>query len=143
MVRTIYIGNDHAAVEYKNEIVKHLKEKYNVVNLGTDLNSSVNYVDYADKVALSVAEDKNSIGILVCGTGVGISIAANKHKNIRCAILYNDEVAHLAKEHNNANIIAFGARQMELEDIIRRIEIFLDSEFEGGRHQDRIESMIS
>lgn len=137
----IFIANDHAGTEYKNEIIKVLSKHFRVVDLGTNTSNSVNYVDYADKVCLSVNSHQNSLGILICGTGIGISIAANKHKGIRCALLYSDSVASLAKQHNNANVIAFGAREMTLDEIINRIEIFLNTKFEGGRHQERIDSM--
>ena len=112
-----------------------------MVNLGTNNDSSVNYVDYADKCAISIQSNPDALGIVICGTGVGISIAANKNKGIRCALLYNDSVAKLAKQHNNANIIAFGAREMQIEEILQRIDIFLEAEFEGGRHLNRINSM--
>lgn len=141
MYDCIFIANDHAGTEYKNELIKALSKYFKVVDLGTNTVNSVNYVDYADKVCLSVNSHKNSLGILICGTGIGISIAANKHKGIRCALLYSDSVASLAKQHNNANVIAFGAREMKLDDIINRIEIFLNTKFEGGRHQERIDSM--
>lgn len=141
MYDCIFIANDHAGTEYKNELIKVLSKHFKVVDLGTNTSNSVNYVDYADKVCLSVNSHKNSLGILICGTGIGISIAANKHKGIRCALLYSDSVASLAKQHNNANVIAFGAREMTLDDIINRIEIFLNTKFEGGRHQERIDSM--
>ena len=141
MYDCIFIANDHAGTEYKKELIKVLSKYFKVVDLGTNTVNSVNYVDYADKVCLSVNSHKNSLGILICGTGIGISIAANKHKGIRCALLYSDSVASLAKQHNNANVIAFGAREMTLDDIINRIEIFLNTKFEGGRHQERIDSM--
>ncbi len=138
----IYIANDHSSVALKNTIKSYLEAKgYEVVNLGTNSEDSVNYVDYADKCAISIQSHPDALGIVLCGTGVGISIAANKHKGIRCALLYNDSVAKLAKQHNNANIIAFGAREMNAEDVLNRIHIFLESEFEGGRHLNRINSM--
>lgn len=139
----IYLANDHSAVEAKTAVKIYLQEKgYEVIDLGTNSSESVNYVDYADKCAISVQKDEEALGIVICGTGIGISIAANKHKGIRCAVLYSDSVASLAKQHNNANIISFGAREMTNEDILRRLYIFLESEFEGGRHLNRIKSMI-
>ncbi len=138
----IFIANDHSAVETKEAVTRYLEAKgYEVVNLGTNTETSVNYVDYADKCALCIQSNPDALGIVICGTGVGISIAANKNKGIRCALLYNDSVAKLAKQHNDANIIAFGAREMKLEEILERLNIFLDSEFEGGRHLNRINSM--
>lgn len=141
---TIYIANDHTGVETKWAIIEHLKAKgLQVINLGVDNNqTSVNYVDYANKVALSILNaTEPSLGILICGSGIGISIAANRWNHIRCALLYNNDVAQLAKKHNDANIIAFGAREMALNDILERIDLFLSTEFEGGRHQVRIDSM--
>ncbi len=138
----IYIANDHSAVDCKNTIKSHLESLgYEVVDLGTNKQESVNYVDYADKCALMIQKDIGSLGVLICGTGIGISIAANRHKGIRCAVLYNDSVAKLAKQHNNANIIAFGAREMSQEDILQRLDTFLEADFEGGRHLNRIKSM--
>ncbi len=138
----IFIANDHSSVESKNVVRTYLENKgYEVVNLGTNSNESVNYVDYADKCAISVLSNPDSLGIVICGTGVGVSIAANKHKGIRCALLYNDSVAKLAKQHNNANIIAFGGREMNAEEMLERLNLFLESEFEGGRHINRINSM--
>lgn len=141
MYSKIFIANDHSSTDIKKIIIKHLSSNYTIVDLGTNSTDSCNYVDYANKLAKEINKNKNCLGILLCGTGVGISIAANKNQGIRCALLYNDNVAKLAKQHNNANIIAFGAREMDVNDIIRRIYIFIESEFEGGRHLERINTM--
>ena len=112
----IAIGNDHAAVEMKQEIVKYLKELgHEVVNYGMDSNESCNYPEYGEKVGRAVAAHEADCGILICGTGVGISIAANKVRGVRAAVCSDVTTAHLVKEHNNANIIAFGARIVGLE----------------------------
>ena len=138
----IAIASDHAGVDMKNLINIFLKNKeIEVIDLGCYDNTSVDYPVYADKLAEYILENPNDLGILVCGTGIGISIRANRHKGIRAALLYSDEVAEMVKKHNNANVIVFGGRTMSEIDIKRRIEIFLNTEFEGGRHQNRIDML--
>lgn len=136
----IAIGNDHAAVEMKREIQKYLEELgHEVVNYGTDTVESCNYPEYGEKVGRAVADKEADCGVLICGTGVGISIAANKVKGVRAAVCSDVTTARLVKEHNNANIIAFGARIVGIElakDIVRA---YLDAEFAGGRHERRVE----
>ncbi len=135
----IAIGNDHGGLEYKNEIVKYLKENGHVViNVGTDSKDSCHYPEYGFKVGELVASKQADFGIVICTSGEGIAMAANKVKGIRCGIGYNDDVARLMRQHNDANVIAFGQKFMELEDVLRRIDIFLNTEFEGGRHQTRV-----
>ena len=136
------VASDHAGVDMKDFIADFLKNKnFDVVDLGTNGTTSVDYPVYADKLANYVLSNKDVLGILVCGTGVGISIRANRYKGIRAAILYSDEVAEMVKKHNNANVMVFGGRTMSKEDIIRRIDIFLNTEYEGGRHQRRIDML--
>lgn len=138
----IAIASDHGGVELKDLIGNYLKNKnIDVVDLGTNDTSSVDYPFYADKLAENVLQKESDLGVLVCGTGVGISIRANRHKGIRAALLYSDEVAKMAKMHNNANVIVFGGRTMSADDAINRIEIFLNTEFEGGRHQRRLDML--
>jgi ribose 5-phosphate isomerase B len=138
----IAIASDHGGVELKDFIGNYLKNKnIDVVDLGTNDTSSVDYPFYADKLAENVLQKESDLGVLVCGTGVGISIRANRHKGIRAALLYSDEVAKMAKMHNNANVIVFGGRTMSYDDVINRIEIFLNTEFEGGRHQRRLDML--
>ena len=135
----IAIGNDHAAVEMKQEIVKYLKELgHEVVNYGTDSNESCNYPEYGEKVGRAVAAHEADCGILICGTGVGISIAANKVRGVRAAVCSDVTTAHLVKEHINANIIAFGARIVGLELAKDIVKSYLEAEFLGGRHEARI-----
>ena len=139
----IAIGADHGGVDQKDEIVKHLEDKgYEVIDCGTHGHDSVNYPEFGAKVAHLVANHEADYGVLVCTSGEGISITANKVKGIRCGIGYNDDVARLMRQHNNANIIAFGAKFMSNEDVIRRVDIFLNTDFEGGRHATRVD-MIS
>lgn len=136
----IAIGNDHAAVEMKQAIVDYLAGRgYDVINYGTDTKESCHYPVYGEKVADAVAGGTVDCGILICGTGVGISIAANKVKGIRAAVCSDVTTAKLVKEHNNANIIAFGARIIGIETAKDIVDAFLNTEFAGGRHQARID----
>ena len=136
------VASDHAGVDMKDFIADFLKNKnFDVVDLGTNGTTSVDYPVYADKLANYILSNNDVLGILVCGTGVGISIRANRYKGIRAAILYSDEVAEMVKKHNNANVMVFGGRTMSKEDITRRIDIFLNTEYEGGRHQRRVDML--
>ena len=136
------IASDHAGVDMKNFISNYLENKtFEVVDLGCSGECSVDYPLFADKLAQFILENPSYLGILVCGTGIGISIRANRHKGIRAALLYSEEVAEMVKKHNNANVIVFGGRTMNTDDVQKRIEIFLNTEFEGGRHQKRIEML--
>lgn len=138
----IYIGNDHAAVEMKNAIVDHLeKNNIQVENIGTDSNEAVDYPDYGKKVASLVVNDNSSLGIVICGSGIGISIAANKIDGARAALCYEEETTILARQHNNANILALGARISTVEKAISLVDLFINTKFEGGRHQKRVEKL--
>ncbi len=134
----IYIGSDHAGTELKNKIIQKYQNTYEFINCSSDSESPINYAESGIKVASEVAQNKDSLGIVICGSGIGISIAANKVKGIRCALLYNEAVAKLAKQHNNANVIAFGARQFDDEMIFKMLDAFLNASFEGDRHLSRI-----
>ncbi len=135
----IVAAADHGGFEMKNQIVENLrKQGFAVEDLGTNSADSVDYPDFAEKAAAKVLAGQADLGILVCGTGIGISIAANRHKGIRAAILYDDYVAKVAREHNNANVLCFGGRTMSTEDVLRRIGIFLKAAYEGGRHDRRL-----
>ncbi len=139
----IAIGSDHGGVDQKDEVVKYLKSKgYEVVDVGTNSHDSCHYPIFGAEVAKLVAKKDCDFGIVICTSGEGICIAANKVKGIRCGIGYNDQVSRLMRQHNDANVIAFGAKFMDTKDVIRRIDIFLSTEFEGGRHQTRVD-MIS
>jgi ribose 5-phosphate isomerase B len=134
----ISIGSDHAGYKLKQQIIDKFKKVYKFDDKGTtDDVTSVNYPTYAKKVCQSVIMGEANIGILVCGTGIGISIAANKFPGIRAALVYSPEVATLAKEHNNANVICFGERFMKSEDVLESVERFMNANFEP-RHQGRI-----
>jgi len=135
----IAIGNDHAAVEMKNEIMAYLESRgIEVVNVGTDTNERFDYPVAAYRAAKLVASGEADGGVLICGTGVGIGIAANKYKGIRCCICSDPYSARLSKQHNNANMIAFGARVIGPETAKMIVDEWLDAEFEGGRHAGRV-----
>ncbi len=130
---------DHGGYIVKEEVIRHLKEKgLEVLDFGTFSLDSCNYPEFAFKASEAVSEKKAEKGILICSSGEGVCMCANKVKGIRCGIGYNDDVAHLIVEHNHANMIAFGAKFMTLEEIIRRIDIFLESEPQTGRHDIRV-----
>ena len=136
----IAIGNDHGGLLYKTQLKEHLLSLgHEVIDVGTDTEDSCHYPVFAEEVANLVSRGKVDYGVLVCTTGEGISIAANKVKGARCGIAYNDEVAGLMRQHNDVNIIAFGQKFMSYEDCERRLDIFLNTEFEaGGRHELRV-----
>ena len=139
----VAIGNDHGGLDYKNRLVKHLEAKgYDVINVGTDTLESCHYPLYAAAVANAVANKLADFGIVICTSGEGVCITANKIKGIRCGIGYNDDVSRLMRQHNDANVISFGQKFMDYEDVERRVDIFLNTEFEGGRHKTRVD-MIS
>lgn len=137
----IGIGNDHVAVDYKNEIKKYIEEKYGyeVINYGTDSTDRFNYPESALKVGNAVVNKEVDLGILICGTGIGIGISANKIKGIRCAICSDVYSAKLSKEHNNTNVLAFGSRVVGIEVAKMIVDTWLNSEYDGGRHQVRLD----
>lgn len=140
----IGIGNDHAAVDMKFEIKEYLETKgYEVVNFGTDKKESCNYPEFGEAVAKAVAEGEADLGILICGTGVGISLAANKVKGIRAVVCSEPVTARLSKEHNNTNVLAFGARIVGMEMAKSIVDAWLDAKFQGGRHQNRIDMITA
>lgn len=140
----IAIGNDHVAVELKNHITKYVEAKgYTVVNFGTDTPDSCDYPIYGEKVANAVASGECDLGILICGTGIGISLAANKVKGIRAAVCSEPYSARLTRQHNNANIIAFGARVVGQAMAEMIVDEFLNAEYEGGRHQRRVDMITA
>lgn len=138
----ICIGSDHAGFDLKHVLKEHLKKAGNeVMDLGTHTRDSVDYPDFAHAVAEAVTSGKSAVGILICGSANGVNITANKHHGIRSAIAWNEEVARLAREHNNANVLALPARFVDQELAIRMLDAFLAARFEGGRHQRRVEKI--
>jgi ribose 5-phosphate isomerase B len=135
----ISVGADHGGFELKNKLAGFLRQKgVNVIDNGTNSPDSVDYPDYAKAVARDILEKRADFGLLVCGSGIGISIAANRFKGIRAALVTNPDYARLSRQHNNANIIVFGGRFTAFEDAKNWLEIFLSTGFEGGRHERRI-----
>lgn len=138
----IAIASDHGGFELKQKLIEYYaKQGVALDDLGTHTTESCDYPLIARKMTDAILSGRAENGILICGTGIGISIAANRVKGIRAALLYNEEVAHLAKEHNNANIAVFGGRMQKFEDVVRYLDIFLRAEFEGGRHLRRINEL--
>lgn len=136
---TVAVGSDHAGVDVKAAIVAELSALgHSAVDVGPSDTKSVDYPDYAFRVADLVASGEADRGVLVCGTGLGMMIAANKVSGIRAAILYDETSARFSRLHNDANVAVFGARTMTVADILHRLHIFLDESFEGGRHGDRL-----
>ena len=133
----ISIGNDHAGVDYKKFIIENLKN-HSVINHGTDDVNSVDYPDFAHPVSLDVENKTSEIGILICGSGNGVAMTANKHKKVRAALCWSEEIAKLAKQHNNANIVCIPARFISKEEALKIIKSFIDTDFEGGRHERRV-----
>lgn len=135
----IVIGNDHAGTEYKNNLVALLESiGHEVHNYGTDLNNSVDYPDHVHPVAQDVAQKRADLGVLICGSGNGVCMTANKYQNIRAALCWNPEIAQLARSHNDANIICIPARYVSLSVAKTMLEQFISEPFEGGRHQNRV-----
>lgn len=135
----ISIGNDHAGPDYKNAIVSFLKSKgYEVKNYGTDTFDSVDYPDFGHKVALDIENGSSELGIVICGSGNGIAMTVNKHQNVRCALCWTKEIASLARQHNNANVISIPARFTSIEQAVEMVATFLTTDFEGGRHLIRV-----
>ena len=138
----IVLACDHGGYELKNALIKHLQERgIETEDLGCYSADPVDYPIYGRAAAEAVASGKADKGIVCCGTGMGISMAANKVKGIRCALPFSDFTAKMCKQHNNANMVSFGGRTIAVEDAIRYTDIWLDTEFEGGRHERRV-SMI-
>ncbi|WP_149701878.1 ribose 5-phosphate isomerase B [Campylobacter concisus] len=136
----VFLASDHAGFELKNELKEAIKGLgYEVVDLGANDKNSVDYPDYAHLLASKL--EPNCYGVLVCGTGIGISIAANRHENVRCALCHDEFTARLAREHNDANVIAFGARVIGAGVAISAAEAFLKTEFAGGRHERRVKKI--
>lgn len=138
----ISIGNDHAGPDYKKAIVQYLESKgHQVTNYGTDTFDSVDYPDFGHKVALDVQNKAVDFGIIICGSGNGIAMSANKHQNVRAALCWMKEIASLARQHNDANVISIPARFTSIPQSIEMVDTFLNTAFEGGRHTNRVEKI--
>ena len=135
----IVVGSDHAGFELKQIIIEHLSERnMNYVDFGTSCLDSVDYPDYAKKVAEEVNSNDLIMGILVCGSGQGMAITANRFKNVRAAICHNSDVAKVTRQHNDANVLCLGSRFIDMSEAIKCVDVFLSTDFEGERHLKRI-----
>ena len=144
MAKKLYIGCDHAALHMKNDIVGYLNDKgYDVEDMGTYTPDRIDYPVYAEKVCKAVVADKGSLGILICGTGIGMSMAANKVKGIRAAAVSEVYSAILTRQHNDANVLCFGARVIGIETAKMIVDGFIGAEYEGDRHQKRVDMIAA
>ncbi|MBQ7290996.1 MAG: ribose 5-phosphate isomerase B [Clostridia bacterium] len=142
MKHTIALGADHAGYEYKNNLIAYLTENgYECIDCGTNSPESVDYPVHASKVCELVRGGKAEFGILVCGTGIGMSIAANKHRGIRAALCNEPESTAMTRHHNNSNVLCLGARMISYEKALELTKVFLSTEFDGGRHQRRVDML--
>lgn len=138
----IAIGNDHAGTQYKNAIVSYLrKEGYEVINFGADSDESVDYPDFIHPVAAAIEKNSVDYGIIICGSGNGANMTANKHQKVRSALCWTKEITALARQHNNANVLSIPSRFTSEPQAIEMVKTFLTTEFEGGRHQGRVEKI--
>lgn len=139
---TISIGNDHAGTDYKFAIKNYLETKgFTVNNYGTDASDSVDYPDFVHPVAKDVVAKKADLGILICGSANGVAMTANKYQEIRAGLCWTKEIVELIRQHNNANILCIPARYTAIPQALQMVETFLNTEFEGGRHQNRIDKI--
>lgn len=141
--KVIAIANDHTAAEFRKPIIDYLEQAgYEVLDLGTKSEKPVDYPDFGTKIAKAIVAKKADLGIAICGTGIGISIAANRFHGVRCALVYEEETTRLARQHNNANILALGARIISCYKAVELVKIFLDTPVSSEtRHQDRIKKL--
>ncbi len=138
-MKKLFISSDHAGYNLKEQIKKKFNKKFSFIDLGTHNSKiSVNYPDYAHKLCKKVANNIKNMGILVCGSGMGMSMAANRHKKIRAAVCYSPKNTKLSRLHNNANIITLGSRLTKKNTAFKCIDIFINTKFEGGRHKKRV-----
>ena len=140
-MKKIAIACDHAGFEYKEIIKKHLEGKFEVEDFGTFSQDSVDYPDFVHPAADSIEQGKNELGILICGSGNGVQMTANKHQKIRCALCWMPELACLARQHNDANVLCLPARYITIDEALEMVHTFLTTDFEGGRHQKRVEKI--
>ena len=141
MHNKILIAADHAGLDLKQELIEQMP-KDTFEDLGTNSKENVDYPDYANELASRISLDNNKKGVLICGTGVGMSVAANKFRNIRAGLVYNSEVAKLIREHNDANILVLPGRYMDIHEAKKCVDNFLSSSFEGGRHTRRLDKIV-
>ena len=141
MDNKIFIASDHAGFDLKQKLIEEMPND-TFEDLGTNSKESVDYTDYANKLADKLSKNSNRKGVLICGTGVGMSMAANKFNNIRAGLVYNSEVAKLIRVHNDANILVLPGKYMDVKEAVKSVDNFISSSFEGGRHNRRLKKMI-
>lgn len=137
----IAVASDHAGFAYKEIIKSHLKDRAEIIDLGTHSEESVDYPDFGKQMGIAISQEEADFGILVCGSGIGISIAANRFPAVRCALCTTEEMAALSRQHNDANVLALGSRIIDEETAKKCVDAFLNTDFEGGRHQRRVDKL--
>ena len=135
----ILIASDHAGFQLKEDLKKYFKNDYEFYDFGTDSIDSVDYPDFAHNLSQKISDNKNSFGLLICGSGIGMSMVANRYKDVRAALCLNEKMAKLSREHNNANVLVLGSRLISCEEAIKCFIMFFKSKFEGNRHQARLD----
>tara|TARA_B100000003_G_scaffold177632_1_gene167389 strand:- start:28 stop:465 length:438 start_codon:yes stop_codon:yes gene_type:complete len=135
----ILIASDHAGFHLKEELKKHFTSEHEFIDFGPNSSDSVDYPDYAHMLSQKISESKDSFGILICGSGIGMSMVANRYKDVRAALCLNEKMAQLSREHNNANVLVLGSRLISCEEAIKCLIMFFKSKFEGNRHQARLD----
>ena len=135
----ILIASDHAGFQLKEDLKKYFKNDYEFYDFGTDSIDSVDYPDFAHNLSQKISDNKNSFGLLICGSGIGMSMVANRYKDVRAALCLNEKMAKLSREHNNANVLVLGSRLISCEEAIKCLIMFFKSKFEGNRHQARLD----
>ena len=135
----VAIASDHAGFKLKEDLKKHFKNDYYFLDFGTNSSDSVDYPDFAHKLSQKISENKDHFGLLICGSGVGMSMVANRYKDVRAALCLNEKMAKLSREHNNANVLVLGSRLISCEEAIKCFNMFFKSNFEGNRHQARLD----
>ena len=136
----ILIASDHAGFFLKNKLINYFKKKFEFIDFGTHSEESVDYPDFAHKLANEIST-KNLSGVLICGSGVGMSMVANRYKNVRAALCFNENMAKLSRQHNDANILVLGSRLISSEEAIKCLLVFVKTNYEGGRHQARLDKL--
>ena len=135
----ILIASDHAGFHLKEELKKHFTSEHEFIDFGPNSSNPVDYPDYAHILSQKISESKDSFGILICGSGIGMSMVANRYKDVRAALCLNEKMAQLSREHNNANVLVLGSRLISCEEAIKCLNMFFNSKFEGNRHQARLD----
>lgn len=137
----LYIASDHAGFEVKKALIQHFSNVFSVIDLGCNSPERTSYVEPTQELAQKIQNEQDAFGILICGSGIGVSITANRYKNVRSAVIYNEKIAELSRQHNNANVACFGARFFSINEIIQMAEIFLSTNFSGGIYAERVSSI--